>query len=124
MSKHFKTIIFTAISLFALILCSTSSTFAQSSMDNQLLDLFHESDLENKVLVVNSIAKNKISYTTQHGWQSGRDDRLKRGGDIVCQGSGISFAECVRTYVAKHGTCMIYKYKNGDLYMGLSYESK
>lgn len=116
MKTNFKTLLFALVAIFGLFL-SSADCKAQAPIENQLLNLFQKTDLANKVIVIKSFKNGKIEYSTQPGWNPGRDDKQKRAGDIVCQGSGISFAKCVRDFVDKSGGCLIYKYKNGDLYV-------
>ena len=116
MKTYFKTLLFAVVAVSGLFLASTDSN-AQAPMENQLLDLFQKTPLDKKVIMISSLNNNKIQYTTQPGWVPGRDDTQKRAGDIVCQGSGISFAKCVRDFVSKNGSCIIYKYKAGNLYV-------
>ena len=116
MKTNFKTMLCAVIAIAGLQI-SSSSVVAQEKMENQLLNLFQKSDLEKTVIVINSLMDNKVQYTTEKGWTAGLDDTQKRGGDIVCQGKGYDFARCVQAYVVKGGRCLVYKYKNGDLYI-------
>ncbi len=116
MKNYFQTIFVTIIVISGLHLGSSQCN-AQIPMENQLLNLFEKYDLENKVIFISRLRNNRIEYTVQSGWKSGGDDENKRGGDIVCQGNGISFAKCVQDYVNKGGSCIIYKYKSSDIYL-------
>lgn len=116
MKSNFKILIFTLVAISGLYLSSTDCS-AQVPIENQLLNLFQKTDLEKNVIIITSLSDNKVEYTTQQGWKPGQDDAKKRGGDIICQGSGHEFAKCVQSYVVRGGKCLVYKYKNGDLYV-------
>lgn len=119
MKTNFKTLLIAFIAVSGLHLIS-SNCVAQEKMENQLLNLFQKTDLEKNVLVINSLQDNKVQYTTEKGWKPGQDDAQRRGGDIVCQGEGYDFVKCVQAYVIKGGRCLVYKYKNGNLYVAHS----
>lgn len=116
MKKYFKSLFFIFVAISGLFFSSLDS-HAQIPMENQLLNLFEKYDLENKVIFISRLRNNKIEYTVQSGWKFGGDDKNKRGGDIICQGNGLSFAQCVEAYVNKGGSCIIYKYKSSDFFM-------
>lgn len=111
MKTYFKILLFAFVAISGLNSCSSDSE-TQTPIENQLLDLFQKSDLEKNVIVLTSVKDNKIEYTIHDGWEFAWDDTQNRGGDIVCQGSGISFAKCVRDYVDGGGCCIVYKSGN------------
>ncbi|WP_158839703.1 hypothetical protein [Polaribacter sp. L3A8] len=67
---------------------------------------------EDNIMVFNSTKGNGLIVAERDGFEDGFASGAP--GDIICQGSGISFARCVRKQLDK-GT-VLKVYKKGDMY--------
>jgi len=112
--------------LFALLAFSCSNDNQEEvSIENELLNLFEKSSLDDNVIIINSINNTTINYKVQDGWENAWsennqkmvqhvDEFFAEPGDELCRGGGISFARCVKKAVDS-GTCVkVYRENGGD----------
>ena len=106
-SKLSITLIIAVISFF-IISCSESETPSVES--KQLSEIINKLTKDN-VIEISSVNSN-YSYKEKDGFEEGFASRMEPG-DILCSGSGISFARCVKKNLDAGKTMKLYK-KDGE----------
>ena len=97
----------------------------QTSIENNLLELFEKSSLDKNVLIINGFSNDNIEFKVNDGWETAwteNDNISKRDlslsdapGDELCRGDGLSFARCVKKAVDS-GKC-VKVYAEGGKYV-------
>ncbi|QTE22797.1 hypothetical protein [Polaribacter cellanae] len=106
--KNLKPIlVITFIFLSFLLITNCNNNETETSQQDELA-LIIEKITKDNVIEINSTKHGNISYLEKDGFEDGFSARMKPG-DVLCKGSGISFARCVRKNLDNGKTMKLYK---------------
>lgn len=111
--KNLKSIlVITFIFSSFLLITSCNSDEVQTSQQDEL-SLIIEKISKDNVIEISTTKNGKISYSEKDGFEDGFSSKMKPG-DILCEGSGLSFARCVKKNLDNGKIMKLYK--KGDTY--------
>ncbi|CAL2103486.1 conserved protein of unknown function [Tenacibaculum sp. 190130A14a] len=110
--KNSKSILAVVSIIFTFSLLLSCNNEMESFKQDELSPIIQKITKDNVIEI--SLTKNgKIVYSEKDGFEEGFSTKMEPG-DILCKGSGLPFAKCVRKNLDNGKTMKLYK--NGDVY--------